>query len=116
MSIAYAVVGVLLALMVLSSAAAQLAKNKVILANLTHLGIPMGILPFLATCLMAGGLGLVIGLWYRPLGVAAAVGLALYFVGAVIAHLRKGDVKGLPAPALFLVLAAAALYFQVLTI
>jgi hypothetical protein len=114
-SIAYAVVGVVLALMVLSSATAQLARNKVVLANLTHLGIPTGILPFLATCLIAGGVGLVIGLWYRPLGVAAAVGLVLYFVGAVIAHLRKGDVKGLPAPALFLVLAAVAVCLQVLT-
>jgi hypothetical protein len=28
----------------------------------------------------------------------------LYFIGALIAHLRKGDVKGLPAPTSFLIL------------
>ena len=114
MSIAYAVVGILLALGVLGSASAQLAGNKVVLANMVHLGIPRGMLPFLASSLIAGGVGLVVGLWYPPLGIAAAAGLVLYFVGAVIAHLRKGDVKGLPAPVMFLVLAAAALSVQML--
>ena len=75
-----------------------------------------GILPFLATCLIAGGVGLVVGLWYAPLGIAAAIGLVLYFVGANIAHVRKGDFKGLPAPILVLIRAAAALSLQVLGI
>ncbi|MGE5156338.1 MAG: DoxX family protein [Betaproteobacteria bacterium] len=114
MFIAYAVVGILLAFGVLASAAAQISRNKVILENLAHLGIPLGMLPFLATCLIAGGVGLLVGLWYPPLGIAAAVGLVLYFVGALIAHLRKGDVKGLPAPMLFLILAGVALSVQVL--
>jgi DoxX-like protein len=112
MFIAYAVVGILLALGVLASAAAQISRNKVILENLAHLGIPRGMLPFLATCLIAGGVGLMAGLWYPPLGIAAAVGLVLYFVGALIAHVRKGDVKGLPAPMLFLILAGVALSLQ----
>jgi hypothetical protein len=112
-SLAYAAVGILLAFGVLASAAAQISGNKVILANMTHLGIPVGMLPFLATCLIAGGAGLVIGLWYPPLGIAAAVGLVLYFVGALVAHLRKGDFKGLPAPTLFLILAGIAVSVQV---
>jgi DoxX-like family len=114
--IAYTVVGVLLALGVLASATAQLTGNKVVLANLVHLGLPLSIIPFLASCLIAGGLGLLVGLWYPPLGIAAAVGLVLYFVGALVAHLRKADFKGLPAPILFLVLAGAALSLQVVSI
>jgi hypothetical protein len=114
-SVAYAVVGLLLALGVLGSAAAQLAGNKVVLANLVHLGLSLRIIPFLATCLIAGGVGLLVGLWYPPLGIAAAVGLVLYFIGALVAHLRKADFKGLPAPTLFLVLAAGALYLQVMS-
>ena len=109
MFVAYTVIGILLALGVLGSATAQLAGNKVVMANLVHLGLPLRIIPFLASCLIAGGLGLVVGVWYHPLGIAAAVGLVLYFVGALIAHLRKADFKGLPAPILFLVLAGAAL-------
>jgi hypothetical protein len=109
MLIAYLVVGGLLALGVLASASAQIARNKTILQNMAHLGVPLGMLPFLATCLIAGAAGLVIGVWYAPLGLAAAGGLVLYFVGAVIAHLRKGDAKGMPAPLLFLALSAGAL-------
>jgi hypothetical protein len=114
MFLAYAVVGILLAFGVLASAAAQIARNKVILQNLVHLGIPLGMLPFLATCLIAGGIGLLAGLRYPALGIAAAVGLVLYFIGALIAHLRKGDVKGLPAPTSFLILAGVAFSLRVL--
>lgn len=113
MLIAYVVVAALLAIGVLASATAQITGNKTVLQNMVHLGIPKSILPFLATCLVAGGIGLLIGFWYPPLGIAAAIGLVAYFVGAVIAHLRKGDAKGLPAPILFLVLAAAVLYLHV---
>lgn len=116
MFIAYTVVGVLLALGVLTAATAQITRNKVILENLAHLGLPPGILPFLASCLIAGGIGLLVGLWYAPLGIAAAVGLVLYFVGALVAHMRTRDFKGLPAPMFFLILAAAALSLRVLPI
>jgi hypothetical protein len=112
MFIAYTVVGVLLAAGVLASAAAQLAGNKVVMANLVHLGLPRSIVPFLASCLIAGGLGLLAGMWYPPLGIAAAAGLVLYFVGALVAHLRKADLKGLPAPMAFLLLAGVVLALQ----
>jgi hypothetical protein len=42
------------------------------------------------------------------LGVAAAVGLVLYFVCAVMAHLRVGD-RQIGGAVFFLLLAAAAL-------
>jgi hypothetical protein len=103
MFIAYAAIAVLLALGALASATAQITRNKVILENLVKLGIPLGIMPVLATCLIAGGVGLLAGLWYRPLGIAAAIGLVLYF-------------KGLPAPGFFLVVAAAALSLHVLSV
>jgi DoxX-like family len=109
MFIAYTVVGILLAFGVLGSATAQVTGNKVVIENLVHLGLPPGIRPFLASCLISGGVGLLVGIWYPPLGIAAAVGLVLYFVGALAAHLRKGDVKGLPIPTVFLLFAAAAL-------
>ncbi|WP_409468200.1 DoxX family protein [Streptomyces sp. HC307] len=46
--------------------------------------------------------------WWGALGIAAAVGLTLYFAGAVAAHLRVGDYKGTP-PAAVLTLIAIAL-------
>lgn len=54
-------------------------------------------------------------MWWPILGVAAAFGLIVYFVGATVSHLRVGDVKGIGAAAFMLVVAAAALAMRILT-
>jgi DoxX-like family len=112
--VAYTVIVIVLALLALAAAAAQLARVKAILDSLIHVGLSERIIPLLAACLIAGGLGLLIGLWYPLLGLAAAVGLVLFFVAATIAHLRKSDFKGLPAPLTMLILAVSAVSLQVL--
>jgi hypothetical protein len=53
------------------------------------------------------------GIWYAPLGVAAAIGLVLYFVGAVGAHLRKRDFKGIPNALVILIFSVLALVLRV---
>ena len=113
MSIAYGVVAVLLAGLLLASAASKLARPKSVVEFYTGVGVPLGMLPFLAGCEIAGAAGLVAGLWYPPLGIAAAIGLMLYFLGAIGAHLRKSDFKGVPSPGLMLVAAGAALVLGV---
>jgi hypothetical protein len=40
----------------------------------------------------------------------------VYFIGAVIAHLRVGDTKGLGAPAVLLVVGIAALVLRLLSV
>jgi len=47
--------------------------------------------------------------------VAASIGLALYFVGAIASHLRVGDVKGVGPAAFMLLLSAAALVMRILS-
>jgi Flp pilus assembly protein TadB len=114
--IAYAVVGVLLALVLLFSARAKLTRDKRLVDGLTGLGVPLSMFPFLATCEIAGAAGLLVGLGYGPLGIAAAVGLVLYFIGAVGAHLRKRDFKGLPNALVILIVAAAALSLRAVSL
>jgi Flp pilus assembly protein TadB len=116
MFLAYAIVGILLAVGLLFSASGKLTRNERIVEGLTGIGVPLGMFPFLAACEIAGAAGLVIGLWYAPLGVAAAIGVVLYFVGAVGAHLRKSDFKGLPNALVMLIVAAAALALRVLSL
>jgi uncharacterized membrane protein YphA (DoxX/SURF4 family) len=114
MFIAYAVIAGLLALGLLPSAWTKLTRQERVVQTFTgQLGVPLGLYPFLAACEIAGAAGLIIGLWYRPLGIAAAAGVALYFVGAIGAHLRKNDVKGIVTPVLILILAVAALVLRV---
>ena len=64
--------------------------------------IPFGIL------LASGALGLLIGFVVPVLGTAAAIGLVLYFICALSAHLRVRD-PGIGGAVSFLVLAVAAL-------
>jgi hypothetical protein len=64
--------------------------------------VPLGAL------LASGAVGLLTGLAVPALGMAAAAGLVLYFVGAVTAHLRVGD-RQIGGAVFFLFLAAAAL-------
>lgn len=116
MFIALLVVTVLLAVICLNSAAMKLRKNEQVLASIHGtVGVPLRQLPVLAGLEIAGAAGILIGLWLEPLGVAAAIGLVAYFVGAVIGHLRVRDTKGVVAPVLPLLLAVAVLVLRLLT-
>ncbi len=71
-------------------------------------GVPRSWLPKLAALRAAGALGLIVGLAVPAVGTAAAVGVVLYFAGAVITHLRARwyDVS---YPSTYMVLATASL-------
>ncbi|MEV0035335.1 DoxX family protein [Streptomyces sp. NPDC050804] len=111
MFIAYAVVGILLAAVLAASAVATITRQESVVGSMSKVGVPDSWLPRLATLKAAGAVGLVIGLWVPALGVAAAIGVVLYFIGAAIAHLRVKDYEIAPAVGLFL-LAAAALVLR----
>ena len=116
MGTVYLVMTVLVALMVAFSGIGKVRRDprqvKVIHETV---GVPLKYLPLLAVCEFAGALGLVAGIWWPALGVAAAIGLILYFVGAIVSHLRVGDIKGMGPAVFMLVLAAGALAVRVLT-
>jgi hypothetical protein len=113
---AYIVVGALLALALTGSGFAKVTRNKTVVDNLTGIGVSLSLFPFLAACEFAGAAGLIIGIWWAPLGIAAAIGVVLYFVGAVGAHLRKSDFKSAPNAGVLLIVAAAALVFRLVSL
>ena len=116
MGIAYLVITVLLAAMAAFSAFGKIRREprQVHVIHET-VGVPLRYFPVLAACELAGAAGLVLGIWWPPLGVAAAIGLVLYFVGAIVSHLRVGDAKGIGPAVFMLALAAAALSMRILT-
>jgi hypothetical protein len=69
--------------------------------------VPHSWLPVLGALLAAGSLGLLAGFFVPPVGVLAATGLVLYFVGALVAHLRVGS-RNLVGWAVFFTTAVAA--------
>ncbi|MEN8650560.1 DoxX family protein [Streptomyces sp. 21So2-11] len=93
MFIAYAVVAGLLAAALLASATFTFNRQEQIVSSMTKLEVPDSWLPRLAALKAAGALGLLVGLVVVPIGVAAAIGVVLYFIGALIFHLRARDLR-----------------------
>ncbi len=116
MFIATLIVSIFLAVALTVSAVGKLTKMPAVIELMSAVGVPADRIPVLAYLEIAGAVGLVIGLFWWPIGVAAAIGLILYFVGAVIAHLRVKDVPG-TGPAVFLAaLSVAALVLRLLSV
>ncbi|MGC0365285.1 putative membrane protein YphA (DoxX/SURF4 family) [Rhodococcus sp. 27YEA15] len=107
MFIATAIVSALLAVLLLASAAGKLRKDPAQVESMKSVGFPESNMWLLATAEIAGAAGLVAGLFWWPIGAAAAIGVILYFIGAVVAHLRVSDGKQLPAIVVLLVAVAA---------
>lgn len=91
-------------------AAADFARIPFVLKNSAEVDVPHSWIPPLASLKAAGAAGLLLGLLGVPyLGTAAAVGLVLFYVGAVITHVRARVLYNIAFPAGFLALAVATL-------
>lgn len=109
------VVTLLTAALNIGIAAADLAGARLVLANSAEVGVPRSWLPRLAALKLAGAAGLLLGLLdtgLRPLGVAAACGLVLFYLGALAFHVRARVLHNLAFPGFFLATALASLLYQ----
>jgi len=110
MQIAYLVLTLGLAIMAAMSASLKIKRDPRVVKPIHEIiGVPMRYFPILAALEIAGAVGLIVGIWVRPIGVDAAGGLVLYFIGAVLSHLRVGDIKGIGGALFMLFLSAVAL-------
>jgi DoxX-like family len=91
------------------AAAVDFARARWILDNLTRYGVPHRWLPVLGALKAAGALGLLAGFGVPALGLAASVGLVLYFIGAIVTVIRSGWYSHIPYPVVFLLLAVGSL-------
>jgi len=115
MGVAYLVVTVVAAGMAAFSAVGKLRHDPKIV-HVVHeiVGVPLNYFPHLAACEIVGAVGLVVGIWLPRVGMAAGLGLVVYFVGAIVSHLRVGDWKGIGPAAFMLIISATALVLLVL--
>ncbi len=105
MTVALIVVAVLLSIAAGGSAVMKLRKDPRVLESLHSVGVTDTQVPILAILELLGVLGLIVGIWVPALGVAAAAALTLYFLGAVVAHLRvKAPVKEAVPPGVIMLL------------
>ena len=88
---AYIIVTVVAAAANIYAATNDFIRPKWLVGNMNKLGVRESSLPILGVLKAGGALGLPIGTGVPLIGIAAAVGLTLFLIGAVITHLRAPD-------------------------
>ncbi|MGV9627478.1 DoxX family protein [Streptomyces sp. NPDC003487] len=115
MSTAYVVVTVIAAVMAAFSAGSVFLHAEWTVKPLADYGVPRAWWPWLGAAKAAGAAGLLAGLAVPVIGRLAAIGLVLYFLGAVITVVRARWFSHVPFPLVYaapvvasLILGAAA--------
>ena len=111
MIVLYALVAIVLALALAASALALFRAPRGIEQLLNGIGVPSSTFAALGGITLAGAAGLVIGIWVPVVGVLAALGVMLYFAGAITLHVRARDPNIAP-PILFGMFGLLALLFR----
>jgi DoxX-like family len=109
MHTAYIIVTLVAAAANIYAATNDFMRVDMVVDNMSRLGIPQTQMLPLGVLKAAGAAGLLVGIGVPPIGIAAAVGLVLFFVGAVATAMRAHWYAHVPYPATFLLLAVASL-------
>jgi hypothetical protein len=111
---AYVIVTILAAVANAFSATLDFVRYKQVLINMAKHGVPESWVYMLGSLKAAGALGLLVGIAVPSIAIAAAVGLILFFVAALISHVRSRDYSvGLAI--VYLLLAVATLVLRLTT-
>ena len=116
MFVACIVISAILAAVLLLSAIGKIRRDPRQMGTMRKVGFPENKLWLLALAEAAGAIGLVVGLFWWPLGAAAALGVIGYFIGAIVSHLRVKDTAiAIAAPAALLAVAAVAMVLRLVS-
>jgi uncharacterized membrane protein YphA (DoxX/SURF4 family) len=89
MTIALIIFGSLLSFAAIGSAISKLKKVPDVMAAMEKVGVKPNQVAVLALLEIAGGLGVILGIWSAPLGLVSSAALVLYFVGALYSHFSR---------------------------
>jgi uncharacterized membrane protein YphA (DoxX/SURF4 family) len=88
-----------LALLCLLPAAAKLSGQPRMRRSARHFGIAWERYRLIGVAELAAAIGVLVGLRVRPLGMAAAVGMVVLLIGALVTHSRAADAVKEQVPA-----------------
>jgi uncharacterized membrane protein YphA (DoxX/SURF4 family) len=108
----FTALSLLLAAACLLPGSAKLLGHPKMQKSAARFGIPWRRYRLIGVAEVAAAAGVLIGLWWHPLGLAAAAGMALLLLGAVITHRQAADSGKEMAPAL-LALAITLAYLAI---
>ncbi|MFJ3882320.1 DoxX family protein [Streptomyces sp. NPDC090077] len=95
------------------SGASLFARSKYTVEPLVQYGVPESWWNRMAAAKVAGAIGLLVGFAVPAIGIAAGIGLVLYFIGAVITTLRAKDYAHVVFPVIYSAPMAVALALTV---
>ncbi len=101
MSVAHLAVTLVGALLVGFSAVSVFARASWVVDALVSYRIPSSWLPWLGAAKGAGAVGMLVGLFWPVVGLAAASGLVVYFAGAVVTVVRARWYSHVPYPLIY---------------
>jgi uncharacterized membrane protein YphA (DoxX/SURF4 family) len=87
----FVIFSLLLAAVSLVPAAGKLTGQPKMRQSAEHFGIPWFRYRLIGVAELAAAVGVLAGLWWHPLGLAAAAGMTLLLLGALITHRRAAD-------------------------
>ena len=108
----FVTISLLLAAACLLPAAGKILGHPKMRQSAARFGISWPRYRLIGVAELAAAAGVLIGLWWHPLGLAAAAGMAVLLLGAVITHRRAADSGKEMAPAL-LALAITLAYLAI---
>ena len=95
----FVTISLLLVAACLLPAVGKLTGHQKMRKSAAHFGISWSRYRLIGVAELAAAAGILIGLWWHPLGVAAAAGMALLLVGALVTHRKAADRAKEMAPA-----------------
>ncbi|WP_410659753.1 DoxX family protein [Amycolatopsis sp. lyj-112] len=108
MAVTHVVLSVLLAAIFAPLGVAKILRQPSLVSRTERLGFSVREIQGIGALEVAGATGLVAGFFWRPIGIAAAIGLVALLIGAAVSHLRAGDGAKEVVPSIWLALASAA--------
>ncbi|MBU8869208.1 DoxX family protein [Paenarthrobacter aromaticivorans] len=114
MFIAASILSVLFSTLLVFSAVGKLRKDPKQMAVLELVKATKAA-PLLATLEIAAAAGMLVGLAWWHIGIGAGIAAALYFAGAIVAHLRVGD-RAVSASAVLLGVSVAVVVLRALAL
>lgn len=95
----------LLAALLAFTAGRKLSHRESVVRSYLRVGVREEMLNLLAAILLAAAAGLLVGLAWPPIGLAAAIGLVCYFAVAIASHFRADDQAHVAMPIAYWLLA-----------
>ena len=110
MNSTHLILSIVLAVLCTASAIGDFLKLPSVMSAAETVGCPPKLCNILGLIKMLAAVGLIVGFAIKVIGIAAAVGLSIYFVLAVGAHLRvKDHFKGILPAIVMLAISTATL-------